>query len=125
MSKIKKHDEHVSHYAYVTYFKDEGMYKVKASVHVNIEEASKPSKERGYENFHDVTDVDLEFFVNDKKCTYAGFRSIYEELFGKGKFIVYEENLYEEFEAYYLENKVKIKWNMNVLHENQENRSII
>ena len=69
MSKIKKHDEHVSHFAYVTYFKDEGMYKVKASVHVNIEEASKPSKERGYENFHEVTDVDLEFFVNDKNVT--------------------------------------------------------
>ena len=38
MSKIEKYHEHVSHYAYVTYFKDEGMYKVKASVHVNIEE---------------------------------------------------------------------------------------
>ena len=109
MSKIKKYDEHVSHYAYLTYFKDEGMYKVKGTVRVNIEEASNPSKERGYDHFHEVADVDLEFFVNDKKCTYAGFRSIYEELFGKGKFIVYEENLYEEFEAHYLANKVKIK----------------
>ena len=108
MSKIKKHDEYVSHFAYVTYFKDEGMYKVKASVHVNIEEASKPSKQRGYENFHEVTDVELEFFVNDKKCTYVGFKNMYEELFGKGMFITYEENLYEEFEAYYLENKVKL-----------------
>ena len=102
MSKIKKYDEHVSHYAYVTYFKDEGMYEVKASVHVNIEEGEKRL-------YHDVTDVDLEFFVNGKKCTYAGFRNIYEELFGKGMFIVYEENLYEEFEGHYLENKVKIK----------------
>ena len=101
MSKIKKHDEHVSHYAYVTYFKNEGMYKVKASVHVNIEEGAK-------QLFHEVTDVELEFFVNDKKCTYVGFKNMYEELFGKGMFITYEENLYEEFEAYYLENKVKL-----------------
>ena len=108
MSKIKKHDEHVSHYAYVTYFKDEGMYKVKGSVHVHIEEASKPSKGRGYENFHEVTDVNLEFFVNDKRCTYAGFRSIYEELFGKNTFTEYEERLWEEFEAHYLANKVKL-----------------
>ena len=107
MNKIKKHDEHVSHFAYVTYFKDEGMYKVKGSVHVNIEEASKASKEKGYENWHEVNDVELEFFVNDKKCTYVGFKNMYEELFGEGKFITYEENLWEEFEAHYLENKVK------------------
>ena len=109
MSKIKKHDEHVSHYAYVTYFKDEGMYKVKGSVHVNIEEASKASKERGYENWHEVTDVDLEFFVNDKKCTYAGFRSIYEELFGKNTFRAYENDLYDVFREHYMKNKVKLK----------------
>ena len=108
MSKIKKHDEHVSHYAYVTYFKDEGMYKVKGSVHVNIEEASKASKERGYENWHEVTDVDLEFFVNDKKCKYVGFSNMYEELFGKGTFDTYYTKLYKEFEAYYLANKVKL-----------------
>ena len=108
MSKIKKHDEHVSHFAYVTYFKDEGMYKVKASVHVNIEEASNPSKERGYDHFHEVTDVDLEFFVNDKKCNYAGFKDLYEKLFNKSNWREYEEKLYEEFEAHYLENKVKL-----------------
>lgn len=101
MSKIKKHDEHVSHYAYVTYFKDEGMYKVKGSVHVNIEEGAK-------QLFHEVTDVELEFFVNDKKCTYVGFKNMYEELFGKGMFITYEENLYEEFVDHYLANKVKL-----------------
>ena len=109
MSKIKKHDEHVSHFAYVTYFKDEGMYKVKASVHVNIEEASKPSKERGYENFHEVTDIDLEFFVNDKKCNYVGFKDLYQKLFNKSNWDEYEENLWKEFEAHYLANKVKIK----------------
>ena len=109
MSKIKKYDEHVSHYAYVTYFKDEGMYKVKATVRVNIEETSKPSKERGYENFHEVTDVDLEFFVNDKKCNYVGFKDLYQKLFNKSNWDEYEENLWEEFEAHYLANKVKIK----------------
>jgi hypothetical protein len=108
MSKIKKHDEHVSHYAYVTYFKDEGMYKVKATVRVNIEEASNPSKERGYDHFHEVTDVDLEFFVNDKKCNYVGFKDLYQKLFNKSNWDVYEEKLYEEFEAHYLENKVKL-----------------
>ena len=103
MSKIKKHHEHVSHFAYVTYFKDEGMYKVKASVHVNIEEGSDNRL------FHEVTDVDLEFFINDKKCTYSGFKEMYEKLFSKGMFITYEENLYEEFEEHYLNNKIKIK----------------
>lgn len=109
MSKIKKHDEHVSHYAYVTYFKNEGMYKVKASVHVNIQEASPRSIERGYEHWHEVTDVDLEFFINDKKCTYLGFKEMYEKLFTTNSWKEYEESLYEEFEAHYLKNKVKIK----------------
>jgi len=101
MSKIKKHDEHVSHYAYVTYFKDEGIYKVKGSVHVNIEEGAK-------QLVHEVTDVELEFFVNDKKCTYVGFKNMYGELFGKDMFTNYEEKLYEEFVNHYLENKVKL-----------------
>ena len=109
MSKIKKYDEYVSHYAFVTYFKDEGMYKVKGSVHVNIEEASKPSKKRGYENWHEVTDVDLEFFINDKKCTYPGFKEMYGKLFGENKFKNYERELYDEFTENYLKNKVKIK----------------
>ncbi len=103
MSIIKKHPEHVSHFVYATYFKDEGMYKVKASVHVNIEEGSDNRL------FHEVTDVDLEFFINDKKCTYSGFKEMYEKLFSKGMFITYEENLYEEFEEHYLNNKIKIK----------------
>lgn len=103
MSKIEKYHEHVSHYAYVSYFKDEGMYKVKASVHVDIEEG------RDNQLFHQVTDVDLEFFINDKKCTYSGFKEMYEKLFSKGMFITYEENLYEEFEEHYLNNKIKIK----------------
>lgn len=101
MSKIKKHDEHISHYGYVTYFKDEGMYKVKASVHVNIEEGAK-------QLFHEVTDVHLEFFVNDKKCNYVGFKDLYEKLFNKSNWKEYEENLWEEFEAHYLANKVKL-----------------
>jgi hypothetical protein len=108
MSKIKKYDEHVSHYAYLTYFKNEGMYKVKATVRVNIEETSKPSKERGYEHWHEVTDVELEFFVNDKRCNYVGFKDLYQKLFNKSNWDVYEEKLYEEFEAHYLENKVKL-----------------
>ena len=102
MSKIKKHDEHVSHYAYVTYFKDEGMYKVKGTVRVNIEEGVD-------QLYHEVTDVDLEFFVNDKKCNYVGFKDLYQKLFNKSNWDEYEENLWEEFEAHYLANKVKIK----------------
>lgn len=101
MSKIKKHDEYVSHFAYITYFKDEGMYKVKASVHVTIDEGAE-------QLFHEVTDVELEFFVNDKKCKHAGFSNMYEELFGKGTFDTYYIKLQEEFEAHYLENKVKL-----------------
>ena len=109
MSKIEKHYEHVNHFAYVTYFKDEGMYKVKASVHVNIEKANPRSIEKGYEHVHQVTDVDLEFFINDKKCSYPGFKEMYGKLFTTNSWKAYEEGLYEEFEAHYLNNKVKIK----------------
>ena len=106
MSKIKKHDEYVSHFAYVTYFKNEGMFKVKASVNVNIEEnaASSIKKET-----HEITDIDLEFFLNDKKCKYVGFKSMYEELFGKGTFDKYYGKLQEEFEEHYKKNPVKVK----------------
>ena len=109
MSKIKKYHEHVSHYAYVTYFKNEGMYKVKGSVHVNIEEATPGSIKRGYDHWHEVIDVELEFFINDKKCTYVGFKNMYGELFGENKFKNYERELYDEFTENYLKNKVKIK----------------
>ncbi len=109
MSKIEKHDEYVSHFAYVTYFKDEGMYKVKASVHVNIEEPTPSSRERGYDQWHEVTDVELEFFVADKKCTYVGFKEMYEKLFTTNSWKKYELGLQAEFEAHYMKNKVKIK----------------
>ena len=109
MSKIEKYSEHLHYYAYVTYFKDEGMYKVKASLHVNIEEPTPSSRERGYDTWHDVTDVDLEFFVAGKKCTYVGFKEIYEKLFTTNSWERYERDLYEEFEAHYMKNKVKIK----------------
>ena len=109
MGKIKKYHEHVSHYAYVTYFKDEGMYKVKASVHVHIEEGSDNRL------FHEVTDVDLEFFINDKKCAYSGFKEMYGKLFGENKFNNYERELYDEFTENYLKNKVKIKEFFNLV----------
>lgn len=102
MSKIKKHDEYVSHHAYVTYFNDKGMYKVKGSVHVNIEESSTLDS-----YVHEVTDIDLEFFINDKKCTYAGFKELYEKLFGKGIFDSHYLKLQEEFEEHYLNNRIK------------------
>ena len=109
MSKIEKYNEHVSHYAYVTYFKNEGMYKVKGSVYVNIEEATPASIKRGYDHWHEVTDVDLEFFINDKKCTYPGFKEMYGKLFGENKFKNYERELYDEFTENYLKNEFKIK----------------
>jgi hypothetical protein len=101
MSEIKKHDEHVSHYAYVTYFKDEGMYKVKGSVHVNIEEGVD-------QLYHEVTEVNLEFFVNDKRCNYVGFKDLYQKLFNNSSWKEYESNLWDEFTTHYLENKVKL-----------------
>ena len=109
MSIIIKHDEYVSHYAYVTYFKNEGMYEVKGTVHVNIEEASESSKEKGYENWHEVTDIELQFFVAGKKCTYVGFKELYEKLFTSSSWDKYELSLQEEFEKHYMKNKVKIK----------------
>ena len=102
MSKIKKYDQHLSHFAYVTYFKNEGMYKVKASVHVNIEDSRTLNR-----YVHEVTDIDLEFFVNDKKCKYVGFKELYEKLFGEDTFDTYYRKLQDEFEAHYLNNKIK------------------
>ena len=109
MSKIKKYDEYVSHYAYVTYFKDEGMFKVKASINVHIEEtaASSGKKEIGFA--HEVTDVDLEFFLNDKKCKHVGFMNMYEELFGINTFDTYYGKLQDEFEEHYMKNPVKVR----------------
>ena len=104
MSKIKKHDEYVSHHAYVTYFNDKGMYKVKGGVYVNIEESATLNR-----YVHEVTDIDLEFFVNDKKCTYVGFKELYEKLFGKDTFDSHYGKLQEEFEEHYLNNKIKVK----------------
>ena len=109
MSKIKKHDEYVSHHAYVTYFNDKGMYKVKAGIYVNIEEAPASSTKSIVTYHHEVTDIELEFFVNDKKCNYVGFKELYEKLFGKDTFDSHYGKLQDEFEEHYLNNKIKVK----------------
>ena len=54
MGKIKKHDEYVSHHAYVTYFNDKGMYKVKGGVYVSIEEARVSSTKSIVTYHHEV-----------------------------------------------------------------------
>ena len=97
MSKIKKVDEITDLSVYTKFTKDEGMFQIIAGVYSMVEAIPGVSEKYG----HDVTEVELTFFINDKKVQYTGFKTLYEQLYGKDTFSNFYLEKSKEFEAAY------------------------
>lgn len=102
MSKIKKVNEVVDLSVYTKFTKDLGLFQVNASIWSIISQDCRCS--------HDISDIQLDFLIDNKRCKYNGFGEIYEKLYGKGKFSEFCDNLNSEFEeAYYKQTTYKTK----------------
>ena len=97
MSKIKKVDEITDLSVYTKFTKDEGMFQIIAGVYSMVEAIPGVNEKYG----HDVTEVELTFFINDKKVQYTGFKTLYEQLYGKDTFSNFYLEKSKEFEAAY------------------------
>ena len=97
MSKIKKVDEVTDLSVYTKFTKDEGMFQIEASVYSMVSMAPSPDK---YD--HDISEVELKFIINGKYVKYTGFKTLYDQLFGKDTFGNFYSEKCAEFEAAYL-----------------------
>ena len=94
MSKIIKVNEVVDYSVSTTFTKDLGLFQVKATVWSCVSEW-----EGRYEN--EITETELIFVLNGKKCKYAGFKELYEKLYGVNTFNQFWADLITEFEEEY------------------------
>ena len=96
MSKIIKVEEITDLSVYTKFAKDEGMFQIEASVYSMVSMAPSPDKYN-----HDISEVELKFIINDKKVNYTGFKTLYNQLFGKDTFGNFYYEKCKEFEAAY------------------------
>ena len=102
MSKIKKVDEVVDFSVFTKFTKDLGLFQVNASVWSMVSQDCT--------NSHDISDIELDFLIDNKRCKYNGFKEIYEKLYGENTFNQFIADLTTEFEEeYFKQSPYKIK----------------
>jgi len=94
--KIIKVDENVDFSVYTKFTKDLGLFQVNARVWSMVSQDCSQS--------HDISEIDLEFSVNNKPCKYIGFKEMYDKLYGADTFNKFRDDLYTEFEAAYFKH---------------------
>jgi len=97
MSKIIKVEEITDLSVFTKFAKDEGMFQIEASVHSMV--STIPTSPDKYD--HDISEVELFFFINNKKVKYTGFKMLYEQLYGKDTFSKYWSEKCEDFKQEY------------------------
>ena len=97
MSKIIKVDEITDLSVFTKFTKDEGMFQIEASVYSMV--STIPTSPDKYD--HDISEVELFFFINNKKVKYTGFKMLYEQLYGKDTFSKYWSEKCEDFKQEY------------------------
>ena len=97
MSKIKKVDEVTDLSVYTRFTKDEGMFQIEASVYSMVSTIPIAPDKYG----HDISELELSFFVAGKKVKYCGFKALYEQLYGENTFSDFYSKKSAEFEAAY------------------------
>jgi len=101
MSKITKTFEDKSYSLSTGFTKDLGLFKVEATVWSNVMD-----REKVYE--HEISDVEIAYYINDQYCRYQGFKELYEKLYGVNSFKKFEEDITYEFkEAYHDQTTLK------------------
>jgi len=102
MSKIKKVDEVVDFSVFTKFTKDLGLFQVNASVWSMVSQDCT--------NSHDISEIELDFSIDNKRCKYNGFKEIYEKLYGINTFNQFTAELMAEFEkAYFKQTTYKTK----------------
>ena len=96
MSKIIKVDEITDLSVFTKFTKDEGMFQIEASVYSMVSTAIEHEK---YD--HDISEVELFFFINNKRVKYTGFKTLYEQLYGENTFSKYWSEKCEDFKQEY------------------------
>ena len=107
MSKIKKVDEVADLSVYTKFTKDEGMFQIEANVYSMVAKIADsygkpaiPGVSNKYS--HDISEIELGFFINGKRVNYTGFKTLYNQLYGKDTFGNFYSEKCDEFEAAYL-----------------------
>ncbi|MDA9245709.1 hypothetical protein N9P20_00945 [Polaribacter sp.] len=101
MSKIIKTFEDKSYSLSTGFTKDLGLFKVEATVWSNVMD-----REKVYE--HEISDIEIAYYINDKYCRYQGFKELYEKLYGVDSFKKFEQDITYEFkEAYHDQTTLK------------------
>ena len=98
MSKIKKVDEITDLSVYTKFIKDEGMFLIEAGVYSTVTAVPGTTNKYG----HDISEIDLIFFINSKRVNYTGFKTLYNQLFGKDTFGNFYSKKCDEFAEAYL-----------------------
>ncbi len=70
---------------------DLGIFTVKATTHSFLFDGIKT------EWGADINETELEFYVNDKRCKYVGFKELYTQLYGNS-FVTWEADLIRQIE---------------------------
>ena len=96
--KIKKVDEVTDLSVYTKFIKDEGMFQIEAGVYSMVTEVTGATNKYG----HDISEIELIFFVNGKRVNYTGFKTLYNQLFGDNTFGNFYSEKCAEFEVAYL-----------------------
>ena len=97
MSKIIKVEEITDLSVFTRFAKDEGMFQIEASVYSMV--STIPTSPDKYD--HDISEVELFFFINNKKVKYTGFKTLYEQLYGENTFSKYWSEKCEDFKQEY------------------------
>ena len=80
---------------------DLGMYQVKAEVRLSAERVNTEL----YEVYNiDVDDIDVDFYIDSKRCQFQGFKELYEKLFGENTYTQMVDNLGKDFSKHAYEN---------------------
>ena len=96
MSKIIKNFEDRSYSISTGFTNDLGLFSVNATVWSYVNE----TKEKGvYE--HEISDMEISYEINGKYCRHAGFKELYEKLYGIDSFQQFEKDLIKDFEEAY------------------------
>ena len=106
MSKIIKVEEITDLSVFTKFAKDEGMFQIEANVYSMVAKIAdsygKPAIPGVSNKYgHDITEVELFFFINNKKVKYTGFKTLYEQLYGENTFSKYWSEKCEDFKQEY------------------------
>lgn len=95
MNKITKVSEQVDYSAFTVLSKDLGLFQVRAEIWSMV-----TPQEDSFD--HDITEICLEYSIDNKQCKRSGFKELYEKLYGEKSFFNFEKELEHDFgQAYF------------------------